>query len=136
MISGILGMLLGMVVVYLWMSNRYITKKHQKQVASFVARMRKLNKIGKTKTIDRSIESFAYQCMEFGSQVFLNFKIAEFTSIAHHISRYDNQKVGYQNMQDDVMNTIQLPQNPQEYITNEEVHTKICEIFRKIIYKK
>lgn len=136
LISGVIGMFFGMLVVYLWMSDNYATKKHQKQVAGFVTRMRKLNKNGRITTIEKSIKEFGYQCMNFDLQVFRNLKTPEFNAIADCILKYDNQKIGAQSFQDDGVNSIYLHQISQEYVSDQEIHTKICEIFRKIIYKK
>lgn len=125
---------LSSLVTYIVMCDQRAKKQQKKRVARFVTRMKKLVKEGKTENIERSIKIFSAQCMGFYPKVFLGFKQAEFSDIADAVLDIDSQKFAYGQFQDNGIGALPSPDSMREYKSESEIHKRIVENFRKIIF--
>lgn len=72
--------------------------------------------------------------MSFYPKVFLGFKQAEFSDIADAILDADSQKFAYGQFQDNGIGALPSPDSMREYKSESEIHKRIVENFRKIIF--
>lgn len=126
-ITSCVGFILGALIVYLWTNYLFAKKQQQKKIVRFVRGMKKLARLGKKETVEKSIKIFARKCFGFEASVFFSLRRREYSTIADCINRYDSQWRSYDG------NGV-LPTPVGKPISEEILFTQICEQFRKIIY--
>ena len=130
----IIGGLIGTIITYILMHDRFTKKMQHQEIVQFIRRMRRLKGNGKVEIMERSIKQFTKKCLNFYAESFKTFKQKDYDAIADFIIIYDSQKHPYHNIQYNGMENVGAIQVfEKQIISEEEIQKNICENFRRII---